>query len=225
MQDKDKQRLESAGGRRRPVVVGLLGGVASGKSTVAALFADRGWAVADADRLCHEALDEPGIRDRVVARFGRDVLGPDGRIDRARLARVFAQAADLADLESILHPVVQARTLALIESARDAGAPGVVVDAPLLLESDLGALCDALVMIEVSETTRTRRARDRGMEPDDWARRERRQLSVDEKRRRADHSIDGEAPLAEVRRAVEGLERLFLGRGPGKKVGKSRPEG
>jgi len=207
------------------VVVGLVGGVASGKSTVAALFAERGWQVADADRMCHEALDEPGIRDRVVARFGRDVLGPDGRIDRARLSRVFGRPADLAHLESILHPVVQARTVALVEAARTSGAPGVVVDAPLLLESDLRTLCDVLVMVEVSETTRRDRARARGMAPEDWARRERRQLPVDQKRRRADHAIDGEAPLAEVRRAVERLERLFLQGSPGKKVGKPRPDG
>ncbi|MBN2490449.1 MAG: dephospho-CoA kinase [Planctomycetes bacterium] len=207
-----KDRLPAA----RPVVIGLLGGVASGKSTVAALFGELGWAVADADGICHELLEAPAVRERVVARFGRGVLGPAGGIDRAALSRVFASRAELADLEAILHPLVRERALAAVAAARSAGAPGVVLDAPLLLESGLDALCDALVMVVVSARTRRRRAGERGLAPEDWARREGCQLSVRTKRRRADHTLDGEAPVAGLRRAVARLARRLLATPPGR---------
>ena len=130
------------------MVIGLVGGVSAGKSAVARLFGELGCLVADADRMCHDALDEPDIRRRVVVRFGAEVLSPDGVIDRSRLRRVFEDEEDLRRLESILHPVVQERTEQLIRVARETHAPGVVIDAPLLLESGLDRLCDVVVIVE-----------------------------------------------------------------------------
>jgi dephospho-CoA kinase len=197
--------------RSGPLVIGLLGGVASGKSTVAAALGELGCAVADADRICHEALREPRVREAVINAFGSDIRGPDGEIDRARLRPTFDEPEALARLEAILHPIVVDRTRRIIEDAARDGRAGVVVDAPLLLESGLDRLCDVLVLIELSRATRRARARGRGMGEADWERRERRQFPVAEKRMRAHATIDGNPPPDEVRRQVTDLWNRLTG--------------
>lgn len=194
-----------------PLVIGLIGGVASGKSTVAEALREIGCSVADADRICHDALREAAVRDAVVAVFGPAVLGPNGEVDRARLRPVFDDPEALARLEGILHPIAIERTRQAIREARRDRRPGVIVDAPLLLESGLDRLCDVLVLVDVTEASRRARARGRGMGESDWARRERHQLPVDEKRRRAHHTLDADAPESEVRRRVRELWNRLTG--------------
>jgi dephospho-CoA kinase len=200
------------GGNAEPLVIGLIGGVASGKSTIARVFRDLGCLVADADRYSHQALEEPAIKQEVTRRFGRGILDASGKIDRKRLVGAFARPADLRFLESILHPRVVERVQNCIQEARRSGRRGVVVDAPLLLEAGLDRVCDVVVMVEASDTVRRARAIERGLAPEDWARREANQKSIGEKRTRADHTVVNEGPIQEVRRAVESLWQLFLAR-------------
>lgn len=137
--------------------IGLTGGIASGKSTVAAMLADLGAVIIDADRLAREVV-EPGTAglERIRQRFGDTVIGGDGRLDRLALGRiVFADAAARADLEAIVHPAVRRRAAAL-EAA--AGADAVVVQmVPLLVETGQQDAFDAVIVVDVpAEVQRAR---------------------------------------------------------------------
>lgn len=198
----------------RPRILGVLGGIASGKSAVARLLAGQEGLVLSADALAHAALDSAEVRARVRARFGAEVLGPDGRVDRAALARlVFAPgagAAARAELESWIHPLVRDRIHARLEEARVAGVPRVVLDVPLLLENDaqhgLARLCDVLVFVDVPDDERDRRAqRERGWAPGEVFRREATQLPLADKARRAHHVLKNHRGLPELEHAVQEL--------------------
>ena len=153
------------------IVIGLVGRIGAGKSTVARRFAEHGAAVIDADRLAHEALADPAVVAEVVARFGAAVRDAAGRIDRAALARLVfgptpAHDAALADLESIVHPRVRRR----IEAALAAGSARVVVlDVPLLVQAGWADL----VVVGCEESVRRGRLAARGWSPEQIAARDR----------------------------------------------------
>ena len=204
------------------LVIGVLGGIASGKSAVARLLAGPDGVCLSADALAREALDSPAVLARVRARFGARAIGPDGKVDRAYLAeRIFApgEGAELrAELESWTHPPVRARILELSSTARAAGVPRIVLDVPLLLENDarhgLARLCDVLVFVEADAAERDRRARtERGWSSGEVARREALQLPLTHKKERAHHVIVNDRGLAELERAAVALrERLTRAR-------------
>jgi dephospho-CoA kinase len=165
------------------VVVGLVGRIAAGKSTVARALAARGADVVDADALAHEALDEPAVRAAIGRRFGAAVVRDDGRVDRAALAAIVfgadaAAAAALRDLEALVHPRVRARIEAAL--ARFPGAPRrddggrrvVVLDVPLLMQSGWDELCERLLLVACDEEVRRRRLADRGWTADHRDRRD-----------------------------------------------------
>lgn len=135
--------------RNEPYVIGLTGNIATGKSTVARMLRELGACVIDADRLAHWAMRAGGeVNRRIVERFGREVLLPDGEVDRARLApSVFADASALRDLERIVHPVVVAETLRRIAACEQ---PVAVVEAIKLLEADMHKHCDAVWVVTSS---------------------------------------------------------------------------
>ncbi|MGD7707126.1 dephospho-CoA kinase [Microlunatus sp. Y2014] len=193
------------------VFVGLTGGIASGKSTVARTWAGLGAVIIDADVLAREVVapGTPGF-DAVRQRFGEHVIGPDGSLDRPALGRiVFGDAAARRDLEQIIHPRVVDRTHEL----REAAAPGAVVvhDIPLLVELDRAGDYDLVVIVGASAETRLRRLVElRGMAPD--AARERIAAQADDAARRAvaDVWLDNEGTEADLIAAAERLwhERL-----------------
>jgi dephospho-CoA kinase len=197
----------------RPLVLGVLGGVASGKSTVARLLAGPDGVVISADELAREALDSPAVRERVRAHFGPRAIGPDGRVDREFLARlVFGDegARDRAELQGWTHPLVRDRIEERLSAARAAGVPRIVLDVPLLLENDaqhgLARLCDVLVFVDVHDDERERRARrERGWKSGEVARRETAQLPLSEKKKRAHHVISNDEGRLELERAVASL--------------------
>ena len=154
------------------IVVGVVGRIGAGKSTVARLLAAHGATVVDADRIAHEVLEEPDVIRDIVTRFGPEVLDEAGRVRRAALAgRVFgpsdAQAADLRALEGIVHPRVRERIETILAAARAAApaaaAPRVVVlDVPLLMQAGWDAICDRLLHVECAEAVRQARLDARG---------------------------------------------------------------
>jgi dephospho-CoA kinase len=165
------------------IVVGLVGRMAAGKSTVARMFGALGAHVIDADGLAHEVLDEPQVRRAVTDRFGAGVCGADGRVDRKRLATiVFAGSAAaeraLADLEAIVHPRVRERMEAGLADHRRAEAAGggprvVVLDVPLLVQAGWADACDRIVVVECEESVRRQRLAGRGVEEAQQAARDR----------------------------------------------------
>lgn len=185
--------------------IGLLGGVAAGKSTVAGLLEARGWIRVDADRLAREAVEQPELLGKLTTRFGRRILDADGRLDRAELARrAFADEASTADLNALVHPEV--RRLLAKEIAAAADRP-VVLDVPLLLESPLADLVHTWVFVDSDPESREARARDRGWAPGERERREVRQAPLADKRARADHVLENSGTIEDLERQIEALLR------------------
>jgi dephospho-CoA kinase len=190
-------------------VVGLVGGIASGKSTVAGELEHLGAARIDADAIAHEVLREPEVLAALRERFGERIGEPGGGVDRRALGRiVFESPEALRILERIVHPRIRRRIAERLASQ----PPGavVVLDAALLLESGLDRVCDVIVLVEASPEVRERRAvRDRGWPEGEVPLREGHQRSVAEKRTRADVVLANDGSGADLRREVASLwERL-----------------
>jgi len=190
---------------RRPIVVGLLGGIASGKSSVAAILGELGAAILDADAIARRQFELPEVRAALVRRFG-PAVAPAGVIDRAVLARAtFGDPEALADLEQLIHPRVRSEIESRLQRLLASNeVPAVVLDVPLLLEtSPLSARCDLLLYVESPAAERRRRGVElRGWDGEELARREAHQVDPDEKRRRADVVLRNDGSLAELRDRV-----------------------
>lgn len=187
--------------------VGLTGGLASGKSTVAARFRELGAFHVDADRIAHELLAPGGGAEReTVARFGDSIIGSDGGIERKALAAiVFADPRALADLNAIVHPRVRAeigRRIAAHE-ADASPSPVALVDAALLVESGIHRDLDALIVVACDEATQIGRAVARGGLTEGEARaRIAAQAPLQQKLAAADYVIDNGSSLDETGRQV-----------------------
>ena len=185
--------------------VGLTGGVGSGKSTVAALFAEHGAVIVDADEIAREVVraGTPGFA-AVVARFGRDVVGPDGELDRPKLAQlVFADETARTDLNGIVHPLVAQRSQELMAGVPDGAV--VVYDVPLLVETRRGGEFDVVVVVEASESTRLERLQQRGLPPDRARERMAAQATDEQRRAIASELIHNDGDRAELARQVHAL--------------------
>jgi len=184
-------------------VIGLLGGVASGKSTVARHMAERGLVHVDADRLAREVVAEPAVRQAIAQRFGEDLYDAQGALDRALLARrAFQDASSTEDLNALVHPAVRDRIVAELAAA---GERPVVLDVPLLLESPLAEHVTTWVFIDVDEARRDARAADRGWAPDERSRRESHQATLAEKRAAAHHVLENKGEIDDLGAQVDAL--------------------
>ncbi|NEB81383.1 dephospho-CoA kinase [Streptomyces sp. SID14478] len=186
--------------------VGLTGGIGAGKSEVSRLLVERGAVLIDADRIAREVVEpgSPGLA-AVVDAFGPEVLAPDGSLDRQKLGTiVFSDADRLATLNSIVHPLVGARSQEL-EAA--AGADSVVIhDVPLLAENSLAPLYDLVVVVDASpETQLDRLTRLRGMTEQDARARMAAQVGRDKRREIADIVIDNDVPLERLTEQVDAV--------------------
>jgi dephospho-CoA kinase len=187
----------------RILVIGIVGGIGSGKSAVARWVADRDASIAvfDADVAGHRALGRPETRDRLVEAFGVSILSGKGEIDRAALAsRVFGSGAQpeaaRRRLESIVHPAIQQERDEFLAQLTAAGQTKVLlVDAALLLEAGWHDRCDAIVFVDAPELLRRQRIAARGWSPDELARREASQWPVDRKKSAADFVVDNSGTL------------------------------
>lgn len=196
-------------------VVGLTGGIGSGKSTVARMLQDLGAVVIDADAIVRE-LQAPGtpLLAELVAAFGSEILGPNGALDREALGRrVFASPAERTRLEAMVHPRVGTELARRLDAARTSGAPLVVLDVPLLLEGRAAGRAgaaqlpyDAVIVVWVPESVQLERQMRRDARDREAAlQRIRAQMPLDEKRKLADHVIDNSGSLAETERQVRTL--------------------
>ncbi len=190
-------------------LVGMLGGIGSGKSTAARFLAEAAAGfVLDADRVVGELFEDPQVLAELELAAGAVLRGADGTLQRAVLAeRIFQDASARQRVEAVLHPRVRARHWEELERLERAH-PGalVVLDIPLLLEGGLDAICDFLVFVEVAAAARAGRARLRhGWTEEAWAAREAAQLPVQEKRARADAILRNDAGTEQLRAACAGL--------------------
>jgi dephospho-CoA kinase len=190
-------------------VIGLIGGLASGKSTVARLLADRGARVVDADRIGHEVLELPQVRDTLAETFGSGILDPDGSVDRQRLAAaVFGRPERVRRLNEIVHPVIIERVRnALAELAARDDVPLVVLDVALLMETQLDEeMCQALLFVQSPDQLRLRRAMEtRGMTAEQFAAREQAQLPASVKAAEADYTVINTGSIDELASQIDGV--------------------
>ena len=199
---------------RRFLLVGLTGGIATGKSTVTAMLANPSVRVVDADALAREVV-EPGTpaHRQIVAEFGREVLQAEGRLDRARLGEiVFPDPVKRKRLEAITHPAIRARFEKIMADLERAGWDGILIwDAALLVESGGNKKMDRLVVVTTDAATQLRRlmARDGGSEEAARARTAS-QMPLAVKARYADYVIDNSGTPAQTEARVREVYRALL---------------
>jgi dephospho-CoA kinase len=192
-------------------VLGLTGGIGSGKSMVASMFAQLGADVVDADQLAREVV-EPGqpALNEIATAFGPDILLPDGHLDRAKLGRIiFADPVARAKLNAITHPRIQERMAGEISTR--ASRPGVLIaDIPLLYENDRTGSVQTVIVVWVDPQTQLRRLLERDRLTEEEARqRIAAQMPLDAKRARADVVIDNSGSQASTQRQVEAIYRRY----------------
>jgi dephospho-CoA kinase len=195
------------------IILGLTGGIASGKSFAGGLLAERGAVVLDADRHAHAVLGEPAVLEALVGRWGDSILAEDGSLRRSEVAkRVFgdtpAAIAERRFLEGLVHPRVRQRLKAELAEAARRGVPVAVLDIPLLFEAGWADACAAVLFVDTPLEIRQQRAAKRGWSAEELARREASQMPVDEKRAAADEVIPGDNEAA-ARAAVERIWRKW----------------
>lgn len=174
----------------RPFVIGLLGGIASGKSFVARTLAGWGASVFDADAAGHQALTQESVKQAARKRWGNRIFSEDEEIDRKALARiVFAPTeqgtADLAFLEELTHPVISQLMQQALQQARADGKLAFVLDAPVMLKAGWHKVCHDIMFVDATREVRLQRASQRGWSEEDFSAREAAQELLSQKRRLA----------------------------------------
>jgi dephospho-CoA kinase len=187
-------------------VIGLTGGIASGKSVVSKLLAERGATIIDADKVGHEAYRKgTPTFDAVVDAFGSDIVGADGEIDRKALgARVFADPEARRNLESIVWPAMRVMMEAQLEELRARGVGVAVLEAALLIEADWLPLVDEVWLVAASPDVARKRLMDRnGLTPEQAESRLRAQLPNEKRREYAGTVIENDASMNDLEAAVD----------------------
>ena len=200
----------------RPLIIGLAGGVGSGKSTVARAFERLGCIVSDSDRDTDAVLARQSTRDQLRAWWGPGVLKPDGSVDRSAVAKiVFTDPEQRRRLEGLVHPLVREARDERVAEATRTGAPAVVIDAPLLFEAGLDAECDAVVYVEAPRRVRLERVRQtRGWDAGELDRREKAQLPLEHKRSGSDHVVINSGGADEIDQQVDSVLRAIRTKHP-----------
>lgn len=187
------------------LLVGLTGNIGSGKSTVAQMLSERGATIIDADVLARRAVEAgtPAFA-KIVARWGSSILAPDGHLDRAALRRVvFADHAQLEELNQIVHPEVERLRARLIHQAKRRGDHVVVCDIPLLFERHMTDRFDRIVLVDSHRAIRLERlVKERGLRETEAMEMIAAQMPAELKRARADFIIENDGTFAQLERRV-----------------------
>lgn len=186
------------------IVVGLTGGIGSGKSTVSRMLARRGAVVIDADLIVHQ-LQQPGqpLLDALAVRFGAEILTADGALDRAKLAEIaFASDEDVADLNAIVHPAVRREIARRVQGEAESNNV-VVLDIPLITERDAYEMAALVVVDAPVDVAVERMVSQRAMSEHEVRARVSKQISREKRRSLADRVIDNSGDLAALERQVD----------------------
>jgi dephospho-CoA kinase len=190
-------------------VIGITGGIGSGKSTVAQMFGELHCLVISSDQQVSEAYRDPAIIQQLRLWWGDTVIGPDGTVNRAAVANIiFSDPGQRLKLETLLHPKVDQLRQALMATAADPQVPAIIWDTPLLFETGLSHQCDAIVFVEATAAQRLARVQQtRGWTQQELSRRENSQWPLDKKREISDYIVVNTADAEFVRGQVR--ETLF----------------
>jgi dephospho-CoA kinase len=188
---------------RKPII-GIIGGIGSGKSFVANLFGELGARVINSDDLVHAVYSREDVKSTLRVWWGDEVFSHDGSVDRKAIAkRVFADAEQRRRLEQLVHPLVNQQRERMMEAAKDDPAVTAFIwDTPLLVETGLNRLCDAVVFVDAPVQTRLARVASRGWDEAELVRRENSQMPLDNKRKISDYVISNAADAASARSQV-----------------------
>jgi dephospho-CoA kinase len=194
-------------------VIGIAGGIGSGKSFVAKLFGQEGCLVIDSDQQVSDAYRDEEVRRTLRQWWGEQALRPDGQINRRFIgARVFNDPQERRRLEELIHPRVNAARQRLMEqAAKDPSVKAFIWDTPLLFETGLNRQCDAIVFIEAPLADRLQRVKERGWDGAELARREKSQWPLDRKREISDYVIRNTADAGFARDQVRDVLSRILG--------------
>jgi dephospho-CoA kinase len=195
------------------LLVGLTGNIGSGKSTVAQLLSERGATIIDADVLARRAVElGTAGHARIIARWGDEILAPDGHLDRAALRRiVFADHGQLEELNGIVHPEVERLRMRLVEQARKRGDRIVVCDIPLLFERHMTDRFDRIILVDAHRAVRLDRlVKDRGLQETEAMDMIAAQMPAELKRARADFIIENDGTLTQLERRVQDVWHALL---------------
>ena len=196
-------------------VIGLTGGIASGKSLVSGQLAERGAILIDADKVGHSAyLKDTQTFDEVVAAFGEDIVGENGEVDRKVLGgKVFADPEARRRLESIVWPAIRSMVEEQLEALRAKGTGVAILEAAILIEADWQSLTDEVWLVTVSpETARQRLFERNGLSAADAESRIRAQLTNEKRREYADVEIENDGTLEELSAAVDDAWEILAAR-------------
>lgn len=188
------------------LLVGLTGNIGSGKSTVAQMLSERGATIIDADVLARRAVElGTAAFEKIIAKWGAAVLGPDGHLDRAALRRVvFADHEQLEELNQIVHPEVERLRGRLVEQARKRGDRLVICDIPLLFERHMTDRFDRIILVDAHRGVRLERlVKDRGLTETEAMDMIAAQMPAELKRARADFIIENDGTLTQLERRVQ----------------------
>jgi len=194
----------AVGATGKKPIIGILGGIGSGKSTVAAEFAKLGCKVIDADKIAHELLDEPDVKAKIVNLFGQAVLDSAGKIVREKLAEVvFTDADKLSSINEIIHPIVLQRAEKLIKKYNSQNqVKAIILDMPLLVETGWDKRCDKLIFVDCEEKLRLKRAKKLDFDKNQVKIRENFQISLDNKADLADNTVENNSDFSALARQV-----------------------
>jgi dephospho-CoA kinase len=200
-------------------VIGIVGGIASGKSTVAAELAALGAVVLDADQAAHDAMARTEVKQALVQRWGESVISPSGEPDRQAIAeRVFASTdaenRELEFLENLLHPLIRHDFGDKLCKLDESETVAAVIDAPLLLEAGWEDLCDYILFVASSDQNRAERISPRNWSSGEISSREAAQMPIDEKRQRATHVIRNLGSREDLRAEVQAFWDTNIPVGP-----------
>ena len=181
------------------MIIGILGGIGSGKSTVAKVFAENGCAVINADKIAHDVLEEDGVKKHISEAFGEGVFEGDF-VDRKKLGEAVFESKVNADvINGIIHPKVLAEIDKLIDVyGRDKGVRAIVLDVPLLAEVGWEKKCDKLIFVECSPEIKVQRAEKNGLSEENLKKREKFQFSLDKKAQLAHYIVHNNSDLGKV---------------------------
>ncbi len=195
-------------GSQRKLVIGLAGGIASGKSTVAEILRDLHSAIIDSDQMVHEELADPEVVDTLCSWWGNRIRQDDGRINKAEMANaIFGDDSQRKRLEAFLYPRLEARRRdMMVGFDRDETVAAIVINSPLLYEVGLERECDCVIFVDCDREARLQRVIEtRGWSEEELNRREKLQKPLEEKRQRADYVIDNNSSTDAVRSRVQTL--------------------
>jgi dephospho-CoA kinase len=188
-------------------ILGLVGGIGSGKSFVAGLFAELGAKVVEGDQAGHEALKQPEIKKQIIARWGEEIVNDHGEIDRRKLGtKVFADPKHLKELETIVFPWIKEKLKReLLTADQDPHSRLLILDAAVMMEAGWSEICDAIIFVDAPKEVRQQRIAARGWSPEELEKRERSQLPLVEKKTRSQAVVENAGDVERTRAQVREL--------------------